>query len=110
MSDKEKFIKFTNINNYEIIKDAVSKTFENIAYLQDSISTCYNYVGELLRNEYKGSLSGRRGIYTFQEIFEEKIFYELLKNDLIIDDENICNTLYEIIYTTVNRMRICVLF
>ncbi|MGL5331078.1 MAG: hypothetical protein ACRDD7_17580 [Peptostreptococcaceae bacterium] len=105
--DQEKLNRFLKLSDKEkltIVRTALDETFNSITYSYDSLNTCYSYVGELFRNEYKGVLNGRRGIHKFIDIFDSKLFYELQKHDLIIDNDSYNKIMYDNIYSIVNRM------
>ena len=106
--DANKLSRFMEMHDkvkLDIILKAIDRAFNKVrSYNVDVLCNSYHYMDGVLNHSFSCMIDGVVGDYKFKDIFELTLFDELKEHNLIIDDDNLCKVVYDVIYGIVNRL------
>lgn len=108
--DTSKISRFISMNDktkLSIVINALDMSFKKVAtYSIDSLCNSYYYMDGIMNHSFSCCIVMGSFVddYKFKDLFEVALFNELKEHNLIIDDDNIRDTMYDILYCKVNRL------
>lgn len=108
--DTSKISRFIGMNDktkLSIVINALDMSFKKVTtYSIDSLCNSYCYMDGIMNHSFSCCIVMGSFVddYKFKDLFEVALFNELKEHNLIIDDDNIRDTMYDILYCKVNRL------